>query len=107
MLKSADIFVMASRGEGLPNAVMEAVAAGVPVVATRVGGLPELIEGGVSGLLVAPQDPPSLADAILKLLQDSGVAARLACSGRGCIHSSFSFDRVLGEFESMYEAQYG
>jgi glycosyltransferase involved in cell wall biosynthesis len=70
LLAGADVFVLASLHEGLPVAVMEALAMGVPVVATRVGGLPELVDDGVSGRLVPPRAPQALADAILELSDD-------------------------------------
>ncbi len=71
------MFVLASEHEGLPLAVMEALALGVPVVATRVGGIPELVEDGTSGLLVPPGDPAALADAILAVT-DPATRDRLA-----------------------------
>jgi glycosyltransferase involved in cell wall biosynthesis len=77
LVAGADLFVLASRHEGLPLAVMEALALGVPVVATRVGGLPELVEDGVSGVLVEPGDAAALAAAILTLTDDA-TRARLA-----------------------------
>lgn len=64
LIAGADLFVLASVHEGLPLAIMEALALGVPVVATRVGGVPELVDAGTSGLLVEPRDPQALADAI-------------------------------------------
>jgi glycosyltransferase involved in cell wall biosynthesis len=78
----ADIFVLPSRWEGCPNVVLEAMAHGVPVVATTVGGVTELVEHGVSGILVPPQDPRALADALASLARDRqrrvtmGAAAR-------------------------------
>ena len=78
---AADMFVLSSLHEGLPVSIMEALALGVPVVATRVGGVPELVEHGVSGLLVEPRDPAALAAAISSLA-DSGVRRRLADGAR-------------------------
>lgn len=77
LVAGADLFVLASEHEGLPLGVMEALALGVPVVATRVGGVPELVESGVSGVLVEPGDPAALAAAILTLTDDA-TRARLA-----------------------------
>ncbi len=77
LVAGADLFVLASEHEGLPLAVMEALALGVPVVATRVGGIPELVEDGTSGLLVAPDDSVALAKAILSVT-DPEVRVRLA-----------------------------
>jgi glycosyltransferase involved in cell wall biosynthesis len=83
---SADIFVLSSQWEGCPNVVLEAMACGVPVVATAVGGVPELVEDGVSGVLVPPRDPRALADGLASLILDRGrrtemgEAARRRCS---------------------------
>ena len=77
VVAGADLFVLASEHEGLPLAVMEALALGVPVVATNVGGVPELVEDGTNGLLVPPRDPAALAAAVLALTDD-GARARLA-----------------------------
>jgi glycogen(starch) synthase len=77
-LQCAKMLVLPSRQEGQPNAVMEAMAAGVPVIATRVGGLPDLIEHGQSGWLVEPGNVPALAEAIQALSADAGLRARLA-----------------------------
>jgi glycosyltransferase involved in cell wall biosynthesis len=69
LLSAADGFVLSSAWEGMPNVVMEALAAGVPVVATRVGGVPELVESGKSGLVVPPRDPGALSEAMRKVMK--------------------------------------
>jgi glycosyltransferase involved in cell wall biosynthesis len=81
-LSSMDVFVLPSLFEGLPLSILEAMAAGLPVAATAVDGTPEVVEDGVTGRLVPPQDPPALASAILGILGDSGLARRMAIAAR-------------------------
>jgi glycosyltransferase involved in cell wall biosynthesis len=78
----ADVLVLPSRWEGCPNAVLEAMAHGLPVVATAVGGVPELVEHEVSGLLVPPEDPAALADALARMLGDAELRAAMGRAGR-------------------------
>jgi glycosyltransferase involved in cell wall biosynthesis len=78
LLQAMDIFVLPSLSEGFPLAAMEAMASGLPVVCSRVGGLPELIAHGESGLLVPPGDSAALAEGVLQLLGDRGLMERLA-----------------------------
>jgi len=105
LLGCCDIFVLASRAEGLPNSILEALATGLPVVATRVGGVPDVIVDEFSGLLVPAQDPNALGDALLRVLGDVELAAKLARGGRERARSRFAFERVVEELESVYEGQ--
>ena len=98
---AADLFVLASHHEGLPVAVMEAFAAGVPVVATDVGGLSEAVREGESGRLVAPRRPDLLADAIAALAVDEAARSRLA-QGAAATASRFSAQRSEAEIEEVY-----
>jgi len=82
LLGMFDVFVMSSRHEGLGTSIMNAQAAGVPVVATRAGGIPEIVQDGASGLLVPPGDPKSLAAAILRMLDDESLRVRCTAVGR-------------------------
>jgi glycosyltransferase involved in cell wall biosynthesis len=75
--------------DGIPNVLVEAMAAGVPVVSTRVSGIPELIDDGENGLLVEPSDPHALAAAVRRVLEDPGLAARLASAGRRKVETEF------------------
>ena len=101
-LAAADIFVLPSRSEAFPNAVLEAMAAGLPIVASRVGGLCELIEEGTTGLLVPPGDPQPLADRICRLIADPPHAARMGSAARTAVHARYSFERMVESFESIY-----
>ena len=82
VLACCDIAVLPSKAEGLPNAVLEYLAAGLPTVASRVGGNAEIVQDGKSGLLVPPEDSSALAEALLRLLRYPGVAASLGKNGR-------------------------
>jgi glycosyltransferase involved in cell wall biosynthesis len=90
-LAAIDVLVAPSHDEGLPRTVLEAMAMRVPVVASSVGGIPEAVEDGVSGLLVAPGDPSGLAVAIGRILDDEAMASRMGEAGRR---------RVLSEFDA-------
>jgi glycosyltransferase involved in cell wall biosynthesis/serine acetyltransferase len=103
LLSCCDLGVLASRVEGLPNAVLEYMAAGLPTVATRVGGIPEIIRDHVSGLLVRPNDPPALAAAILRVLQDDDLRKRLATAGRERVLAKFDFGRVAEGLLRLYQ----
>ncbi|MCX7013291.1 MAG: glycosyltransferase [Candidatus Sumerlaeota bacterium] len=95
--------VVASLGsEGSSRVSLECLASGVPVVATRVGGIPELLEGGRLGALVEPGNPEALAAAISALLRDPARRAVLARQGREAAETRHSFDRWAGEIEEVY-----
>jgi len=102
ILASCDIAVLPSLAEGLPNAVLEYLAGGLPVVASALGGNLEVIQDGVTGLLVPPQDPRLLAAALVGLLSDESFAAQLARAGREHVASNFSFERLVSEIEKLY-----
>jgi glycosyltransferase involved in cell wall biosynthesis len=102
LLRDSDIFVLPSRSEALPNGLIEAMAAGLPVVATAVGGIVELVQHGKNGLLVRPGNSRDLANAIQQLIDDRGRAAALACEARRSIEACYSFDRMVREFERVY-----
>ena len=106
LLGALDVAVLSSNYEGTPLSVMEYMAAGKPVVATRVGGVPELVEDGVTGLLVDPQDPEGLAAAIAVLLRDPGRAARMGEAARGLQRRSFSIEGAARKVEALYEELY-
>jgi len=102
ILASCDVAVLPSLAEGLPNAVLEYLATGLPVVATALGGNLEVVEDGVTGLLIPPSDPHALATALLRLLDDSEFAAQIAKAGRESVESRFSFERLVSEVDALY-----
>lgn len=99
LMAGADIFVMPSRSEGLPMALIEAMAAGLPVVASSVGGIPEVVENGVHGLLVEPGDPVALAEAIAVLGRDPSLRARMGAAGRNRVRARFSVEAMVDQYE--------
>jgi glycosyltransferase involved in cell wall biosynthesis len=101
-LESVDIFVLPSLYEGLGVAILEAMAAARPVVATRVGGIPEIVEDGATGLLVAPRDAGQLADAIARLAGEEGLARRMGEAGRERVRERFTIERMAQENETFY-----
>jgi glycosyltransferase involved in cell wall biosynthesis len=98
-----DVAVLASLSEGLPNAVMEAMAAGAPVVATAVGGTPELIEDDETGFLVPPANPEALAERIEYALSHAGPAGLIAMRGRRSIIERFGMERMVTSVERLYD----
>ena len=105
-LASSDLFAFPSLMEAFPNGVMEAMAAGLPVVATGVGGIPELVEHGRNGLLVPPGAVRPLADGILRFLDDRAEADACGRAARQTIASRYSFDRMVAAFEALYMAEW-
>jgi glycosyltransferase involved in cell wall biosynthesis len=102
LMKSLDLFVMSSVTEGLGSAVLEAMACRIPIVGTRAGGIPEAIVDGQSGVLVPPHDDEALATAMLRVLRDRELAARLAEGGRARVEDAFSVDRLVSETVRVY-----
>jgi len=98
ILASCDIAVLPSRAEGLPNAVLEYMAAGLPVIASRVGGNAELVQDGVTGILVPAEDWAAL----LKLLSEPSLARRLGQAGREFTVQNFSFERLVRDVDALY-----
>jgi glycosyltransferase involved in cell wall biosynthesis len=102
-LAAMDVFVLPSRAEGMSNALLEAMAAGRPVVATAVGGTREVFDGDRTGVLVPPGDARALAAEVLRLLTDREEAARLAAAGQRWIAEKFSMSASIGRLEALYE----
>ena len=102
LLAETAVSVLPSFSEGLSNTLLESMAAGVPVVATRVGGNPEVVEHGRGGILVPPRDSRALAEAICALLKDRGLAEALGEGGRRRVADRFSLDRMAQETQDLY-----
>jgi glycosyltransferase involved in cell wall biosynthesis len=102
LLPAIDVLVHASRSEGLPNAVLEAAAAGRAIVASDVGGTPEIITDGLSGLLVPPDDRAALVAAIDRVLEDAELRARLGAAARERASMAFAMDRFVAEYTELY-----
>jgi glycosyltransferase involved in cell wall biosynthesis len=99
------VSVLSSKNnEGLPNAVLESMAASRPVVATAVGGTPELVDDGVTGFLVPPQDPVALAERIVRLLKDPTLARRMGERGHERVTGEFTIDRMCSQYYELYRS---
>lgn len=103
LLAAADVAVCCSDFEGGPLAVMEYMGAGLPVVASRVGGLPELVRDGETGVLVPPRDPSALAEAVAALLADPSRSQRLGEAGRELRDREYSIGAFIGRLQALYE----
>jgi len=105
VLNALDLFLMPSISEGLGTAVIEAAAAGLPIIASNVGGLPDIITQGVQGWLVPPARPPALAEAILRFYHDRALARRCAQAAAAKVREKFSIAALVGGTEALYSAR--
>ena len=101
MYRSADIALNPSRVDNMPNSILEALASGVPVVSTQVGGVPYMVDHGRTALLVPPQDPKAMADGIIRLLRDRELAHRLASAGLADVQQ-FGWPAVKDQWIDIY-----
>lgn len=97
-----DVAVLTSKTEGLPNVVLEAMAAGRPVVATNVGGVPEVIAHGETGMLVSTRNPEDFAEAVLKLLENRNEAVQLGANAAAHVRDRFSVDAMVRAHRDLY-----
>ena len=104
ILRASDVFVLSSRVEGNPLSVMEAMAAGLPVVSTAVGGVPELVRDGETGLLVPSEDAGALARAVQALMDDPARRRAMGAAARQDAVSRFDIRHTVRGYEQLYEA---
>jgi len=102
LYRRAKIFVLPSHVEGLPIALLEAMATGLPVVATKVGGIPDVVEDGLSGFLISPEDPEALADKIICLLEDPGLCRQMGETGKRIVLQNHHADQVAEGIVRIY-----
>uniref|UniRef100_A0A7C5UT94 Glycosyltransferase n=1 Tax=candidate division CPR3 bacterium TaxID=2268181 RepID=A0A7C5UT94_UNCC3 len=103
LLSVTDIFVLSSLREGLPTSIIEAMASGCPVVATRVGGVPELVVDGETGFLITPGDVKELTLKLMLLLNNSELRANMGMAGKSRAVTQFSLHKMVAEYESLYK----
>jgi glycosyltransferase involved in cell wall biosynthesis len=102
-LSESSLVVLPSRMESIPQVIKEAFYLGIPVIATRVGGMPEIIQHGENGLLVPPNDPQQITDAINKLLADKDLREKLSTKAHEFIIKNFSWDALLPQYLELYK----
>lgn len=102
LLKNAAVFVLPSYAEGLPMSLLEAMGAGVPVVASRVGGIADVIADGVNGFLISPGDTRTLTRLLRRLCSDSALGGRLGTAARESVMLRFDADQVVARLERLY-----
>jgi glycosyltransferase involved in cell wall biosynthesis len=100
-LFSADVFVLSSRSEGLPMALLEAMSAGLPVITTRLDGVAEVVLDGVHGLFAPIDDSDALANVILQLLRDPSMRERMGAAAKQRVHEMYSIDRTGEQYLTL------
>ena len=106
-LAKAGVFVRPSRSEGLGTAFLEAMAAGVPIIGTAVGGIPDFLKDGETGLICKMNDPKDLAEKIRMVLEDEGLSRRLSENGRRLVEERYNWDRIAVLMKEVYEKTVG
>ena len=100
--RSTYVSLIPSLSEGLPNVLLEAMSTGLPVVATNVGGNPDVISSGINGFLVSPQEPLEMAKIVLKLIEDFKLRNEIGRKARKTIEDYFSWDKVTNKIIKQY-----
>jgi len=103
ILNSSDIFVLPSHSEGFPNVILEAMAAGLPIVSTPVGAIPEIIENGENGLLVKPKDHSALAEKLIWLIENEQVRKKMGIRNIEKIQMNYDLKIVAKIFDESYQ----
>lgn len=103
VMRSLDVFVLPSQAEGISNTILEAMASGLPVIATAVGGSGELVAEGDSGALVPAENSAALADALLCYAADAALRKKQGVAGRRRVEEQFSLDAMVGRYEALYD----
>jgi glycosyltransferase involved in cell wall biosynthesis len=103
ILGELDVFAMSSLAEGTPGSALEAMASGLPVVGTRVGGIPEVIDENVTGALVPPADPSAMAEALARYVLAPELASRHGAAGRERILRKYNMPAMVAAYQSMYD----
>jgi len=104
LLRASDMLVLASEHEALPMAVLEGMAAGLPVLATRVGGIPDLVGEGECGLLVAPRDVAGLSEGLVRLATDAQLRDTMGAQARRRVRAGFSAEAMIDSYERLVRA---
>lgn len=103
VLAACDVFTLPSLEEGFPMVILEAMAAGKPIVASEVGAIPDVIRHGATGLLVPPGDAHALACALCDLIEDVGARRRLGETGRAFVRDAYDFERMVSRYDELYQ----
>jgi N-acetyl-alpha-D-glucosaminyl L-malate synthase BshA len=103
LMRCSDVVVLCSETESSPLTLLEGMSCGLPVVATSVGGIPEIVEDGVNGLLVPLKHPEAIAEKILELNSERELKARLGATARGTVLERYTAEKVVGQYEDVYE----
>ena len=104
LLRCSDVAVLCSETESAPLTLLESLSSGLPVVATRVGGIPEIIQDGINGFLVETKHPESIAEKLVLLNSDRKLRLRLGAAARRTIEKKYTAEKVVRQYEQIYES---